>query len=89
MKNNDIKKLVIGLPDDSPYLEELRRRFFPRQEILSSADRLVFPMRDPAFCRHFVSAHTRVGQSLPDQVVCPYFGGCGATFFTGKWKMIP
>jgi hypothetical protein len=72
MKKEDIKKLLLNLPGDSPYLEELRRRFFPRQKSLSPADRLVFPMKDPAFCMHFAWAYARAGRYLPDEVGCPY-----------------
>src|SRR6266478_2210393 len=68
MKNDYIKRLVLSLPIDSPYLQELRRRFFPRKKTLSPDEALAFALRDPAFESHFVLAYFRANQTLPPQV---------------------
>jgi hypothetical protein len=68
MKNEEIKRLVLGLQDDSPFLEEIRQRFFSRKKVLSPDDRLVYPMRDPAFEFHFAAAYARAKKMLPAEV---------------------
>lgn len=68
MKNEEIRKLLLSLPDDSPYLEEIRRRFFPHKKVLSLDDRLVFALRDPAFEYHFAAAYARAKHMLPPEV---------------------
>jgi hypothetical protein len=71
MKNDQIRNLIIHLDDDDPFLIELRRRFFRHQKSLSTADRLVHPLGDPAFGIHFVRAYHRAGACLPNQIFSP------------------
>ena len=70
MKTEEVRNLIIHLDDESPYLLEIRRRFFRRQKSLSTSDRLVY-MGDPAFGIHFVRAYHRVGACLPNQISSP------------------
>src|SRR5437016_6126789 len=71
MKNEQIKDLIIARDSDSPYLEEIRRRFFPRKRRLTTSERLVHPMSDPAFAWHFASAHYRARVAIPNDVCDP------------------
>ena len=71
MKNEHIRNLILHLDEDSPFLIEIHRRFFPRKETLTTADRLVHPMGDPAFGIHFVRAYHRAGGWLPDEIWWP------------------
>src|SRR5690349_20534865 len=68
MKNQDIERLVLSLPDDCPYLAAVRCRFFPRQQTLEPAECLVYATRDPAFESHFTLAYVRADRRLPGQV---------------------
>src|SRR5882724_12751831 len=69
MKNQDIEKLILSPPQDCPYREAVRRRFFPRQQTIEPADCLVYALRDPAFESHFTLAYVRAGRRLPQQVI--------------------
>ena len=71
MKNEHIKNVILHLDDDDPFLIEIHRRFFPLKKSLTTADRLVHPMGDPAFGVHFVRAYHRVRGWLPDEIWWP------------------
>src|ERR1041385_6357758 len=71
MKIKDIENLVVDQPDTCPYLEEIRKRHFPRRARLTMQDRLSIAPTDPAFGGHFVGAYVRAGKVLPDQVWWP------------------
>ena len=70
MKTEEVRNLIIHLDDESPYLLEIRRRFFRWQKSLSTSDRLVY-MGDPAFGIHFVRAYYRAGACLPNRIYSP------------------
>src|SRR6266567_1039407 len=71
MKTKDIENLVVDQPETCPFLEEVRKRHFPRKARLTMQDRLSIAPRDPAFGDHFVWAYIRAGKVLPDQVWWP------------------
>ncbi len=69
MQNQDVRNLMLSLASDSPFVEEIRKRHFPRKKILSPSERLVCPMRNPSFQFDFAEAYVRAEQRLPLQVV--------------------
>ena len=71
MKNEQIRDVIVGLSDDSPYLRAIRKKYFPGKEHLSTAERLVYPMSDPAFGWHFTTAYFRSRRTLPFEVDWP------------------
>lgn len=71
MTNESIQNVVLAMSDDSPYLMGIRKLNFPGNEKLSSAERLVYPMSDPAFGWHFTTAYFRARKPLPYEVEWP------------------
>jgi len=85
-KSEDIKELVLSLPDDSPYLQELRRAFLPHTKVLLPSDRIALSLRDPAFEYHFAAAYDRAGKTLPAQVISASICECTATYVIPKQR---
>src|SRR6266702_2271073 len=71
MKIKDIENLIVDQPETCPYLEEVRKRQFPRKLRLTMENRLSIAPTDPAFGGHFVGAYIRAGKVLPDRVWWP------------------
>src|SRR5258707_4907997 len=65
MKNADVKYLMLDMAENSPFLIRIREQYFQGAQRLSIAQRLLYPMKDAAFCYNLVSAYYYGGQELP------------------------
>lgn len=68
MKNQVVRNLMLSQGSDSPYVEELRRCYYPKDKSLSPAQRLAYPMINPRFENDFASAYAQKKETLPAQV---------------------
>src|SRR5712691_3815854 len=65
MTNADVKYLMLDMAEDSPFLIRIREQYFQSAQRLSIAQRLLYAMKDAAFCYNLVSTYYYAGQELP------------------------
>src|SRR3989442_11233254 len=71
MKNEQVRYVMLILPENSPFIQRVRNEHFPGSAKLSTGQRLVYAMQDPAFLYHLISCYVRAGEQLPKEIGSP------------------